>query len=366
MRRRLAWAGWPVAAAVTVAIVTSRSGSAERPRADRYVTAVVERRGLENSIVTRGTVRFGIRAELELASSGRVTGVDVEVGDEIAPESTVLRVDGRPVVAVAGATPFWRDVGPGTSGPDVAELERILSEGGLDPGPVDGTYTAATGRAVRAWQARHGFPTDGTVQVGDTFVGTWPARAGSVAVEVGDFVTPGTVALRTTEPRPSVEVEFLPGERLRVRPGLAARVELSATGARTGGSLASVSSAVTTPASSPGLGGGTNPSGEGSGTSGGQPAERYAATVALDSELPAVEGAQVQVTIVVAVVEDALAVPVAAVVLDGAGNPVVRVLREDGSVEPRAVETGLAQSAVIEVRGALAEGERVVVAEVPQ
>jgi peptidoglycan hydrolase-like protein with peptidoglycan-binding domain len=60
-----------------------------------------------------------------------------------------------------------------TSGPDRPALDRLLTQGviqvaeahlrdfGFDPGPVDGTFTAQTGAAVRAFQARYGLPVTG-------------------------------------------------------------------------------------------------------------------------------------------------------------------------------------------------------------
>jgi murein L,D-transpeptidase YcbB/YkuD len=60
-----------------------------------------------------------------------------------------------------------------TPGPEHPALGRLLTRGniqvaevrlkdfGFDPGPVDGTYTAETEAAVRAFQARYGLPVSG-------------------------------------------------------------------------------------------------------------------------------------------------------------------------------------------------------------
>jgi peptidoglycan hydrolase-like protein with peptidoglycan-binding domain len=47
-----------------------------------------------------------------------------------------------------------------TSG-DIQLAERRLRDFGFDPGPVDGTFTAQTQVAVRAFQARYGLPVSG-------------------------------------------------------------------------------------------------------------------------------------------------------------------------------------------------------------
>jgi peptidoglycan hydrolase-like protein with peptidoglycan-binding domain len=44
---------------------------------------------------------------------------------------------------------------------DIQVAEAHLQDFGFDPGPVDGIYTAQTQAAVRAYQARYGFPVSG-------------------------------------------------------------------------------------------------------------------------------------------------------------------------------------------------------------
>lgn len=47
-----------------------------------------------------------------------------------------------------------------TSG-DIYIAETRLRDFGFDPGPVDGTFTAETQEAIRAFQARYGLPVSG-------------------------------------------------------------------------------------------------------------------------------------------------------------------------------------------------------------
>jgi peptidoglycan hydrolase-like protein with peptidoglycan-binding domain len=44
---------------------------------------------------------------------------------------------------------------------EIQAAETHLRDFGFDPGPVDGTYTAQTKAAVRAYQARYGLPVSG-------------------------------------------------------------------------------------------------------------------------------------------------------------------------------------------------------------
>jgi hypothetical protein len=60
-----------------------------------------------------------------------------------------------------------------TPGPELPAHDRLLTrvniqvaevrlkDFGFDPGPVDGTYTAETQAAIRAFQARYGLPVSG-------------------------------------------------------------------------------------------------------------------------------------------------------------------------------------------------------------
>jgi peptidoglycan hydrolase-like protein with peptidoglycan-binding domain len=59
-------------------------------------------------------------------------------------------------------------LGPERPAPDllltrgnIQVVEVRLKDFGFDPGPVDGTYTAETQAAIRAFQARYGLPVSG-------------------------------------------------------------------------------------------------------------------------------------------------------------------------------------------------------------
>jgi peptidoglycan hydrolase-like protein with peptidoglycan-binding domain len=113
-------------------------------------------------------------------------------------------VSGRPVFLLAGRMPAFRDLGPGMSGRDVAQLERSLRRLGLAPGAVDGSYDAATGAAVARLYRRHGFQP--VVATEATLASARPAEAGLVA---GWSAQPGVQL-------PSDEVVFVGSGPLRV------------------------------------------------------------------------------------------------------------------------------------------------------
>ncbi len=122
----------------------------------------VERRVLSSKLVTRGTARFGLPVPVAVAPSllkqgpGRITTLPLR-NAQIAEGKTLLTASGRPVFALRGALPAYRDLVPGSSGDDVRQLESALGRLGFDPGPVDGEYDARTGQAVAAWYRAAGW-----------------------------------------------------------------------------------------------------------------------------------------------------------------------------------------------------------------
>jgi hypothetical protein len=139
------------------------------------ITVPVERRVLSSEVIVRGTVRYGSPQPVVLASSslkqssGSGTGGDIVTkrprrGARFGEGTVVMSVSGRPVFVLRGAEPSHRDMGPGSRGPDVRQLESALVRMGFSPGSVDGRYDGQTAAAVAEWYERGGWepfgPTD--------------------------------------------------------------------------------------------------------------------------------------------------------------------------------------------------------------
>lgn len=128
----------------------------------------VERRTLSSDVVTRGTGAFGSPQKLAVASSSLKpsAGILAELaipGTELSEGAVAASASGRPVFVLVGATPMSRDIGAGSVGDDVAQLEAALVRLGFDPGPVDGVYDDGTAEAVSSWYRASGFaPFDAT------------------------------------------------------------------------------------------------------------------------------------------------------------------------------------------------------------
>lgn len=108
---------------------------------------------------------------------GVVTGVSVAPGDEVDQGAQLYGVNLRPVVVGEGQVPAFRAIGAGATGPDVAQLQRMLGALGHYRGTADGKAGPGTIAAVRAWQGVLGVEKTGVVEAGDIiFVPVLPTR----------------------------------------------------------------------------------------------------------------------------------------------------------------------------------------------
>ena len=127
------------------------------------VTAPVEERVIENTVVTRGEVTHAgaVEAQIEVAGMEErpvVTGRVPEAGDELKAGEVALEVAGRPVIVLPGALPAYRDLRVGLRGPDVTELKKALAGFDLWAGdPGTDIYDADTALAVGALYDRVGY-----------------------------------------------------------------------------------------------------------------------------------------------------------------------------------------------------------------
>ena len=124
---------------------------------DRAIAEVVSIRTLTDEITVRGELR---RDELQIINSavdGKISDVLVEDGDTVQPGDVLFALDGRRAVAVNGDFAFYRRLDVGSEGPDVLQLETILSEAGYDVGKVDEYYTEETRSGLAVWQVDHDY-----------------------------------------------------------------------------------------------------------------------------------------------------------------------------------------------------------------
>ncbi len=133
------------------------SNNAQRNDGPTYVVAPVERRTLSDEITVRGEIRRDQLQRITANVDGQVSSVLVDDGDTINAGDVLYAIDGRAAVAVDGEFSFFRRLDVGSDGPDVLQLETILSESGYNVGTVDQLFTEETRSGLRDWQIARGY-----------------------------------------------------------------------------------------------------------------------------------------------------------------------------------------------------------------
>lgn len=176
---------------------------------------------------------------------------------------------------------------------------------------------------------------------GDMIVADWPARIGTVSVDEGEFILLGQEVLTLTEPDFTITLLLSPTDRGNLEAGQRVRVELQASDQdEVGGIITELDENATI-------------------DQGGN--ETYEGVVETDTALDAVDGAGVNVDVVREERVDAITVPVAAVLQDGDGQDVVRVVLSDGTTRQVVVGVGLSEGAFVEIESGLNGDELVLV-----
>ncbi|MFG2732844.1 peptidoglycan-binding protein [Streptomyces canus] len=194
------------------------------------ITASVVRQVLASTIVLRGTFGDGRTVTAQPSSVAAVqgqpsstgasvlvvTGVFVHAGDEVRAARPLIEYSGRPVFALPGRVPMYRDLVPGMSGKDVSQFQRsLVTLGFASSGLVTGTFDSATGRAVQRLYKAMGYAVPVTNAVsGDTGSATPSAPAGAPTAKQSSS---GAQPAMVQEPMlPMSEVILVPAVPARV------------------------------------------------------------------------------------------------------------------------------------------------------
>ena len=131
------------------------------------VTAEVEQRVIENTVLTRGDVTFADAVKVTLDTSGSenrpiVTGHVPEVGRVFNAGDIALEVGGRPVIVLPGELPAYRSLAVGMRGPDVLQLKSALTSLGYGVGDsASDVFDGDTAVAVGALYEQIGYAAPG-------------------------------------------------------------------------------------------------------------------------------------------------------------------------------------------------------------
>jgi peptidoglycan hydrolase-like protein with peptidoglycan-binding domain len=277
-----------------------------------------------------------------------------EIGDKVDCGDVLYRVDEHPVLLLCGAVPAYRALHTGDAGRDVRQLNGNLHELGSDAkaqvhiGPNESDFTVNTEKALEVLQRSKGLAVTGVLSRGEAVFLPGSVRIAAISAAPGAPARPGAPILNATSDALHVQVNFEPSQQSQVKTGDRAQIMLPGNTVATGkvvgfGRIAEA------------------PSGQGSG-----PAEATIPTyISLDhpGEARGLERAPVQVDITTAGVENAMSVPVTALVGKSGGGFAVEVVHAGGRRELVAVTAGLFDTGGgrVQVEGDLRAGDRVVV-----
>ncbi|MFE5211268.1 peptidoglycan-binding protein [Streptomyces sp. NPDC056600] len=162
----VALTGTGLGASMLIKSPAQAAAESKAPPAD-VLTAPAERKVLTTSVILRGTVVAEQSVDVTPSAVGgedggggapTVTKTPLKAGAKISPGRVLIEVSGRPVIALKGDLPVYRDLKPGSEGADVVQLQKALAGlgHGTSPDP-SGTYGSGTKAAVTALYGSLGY-----------------------------------------------------------------------------------------------------------------------------------------------------------------------------------------------------------------
>jgi hypothetical protein len=347
---------WLFAGAAVLAAVAACSEAEEAPPAPAGKTPPntgrVERGPLAASVSSTGTLTFRARPDgSPYTVVNQATGIYTKLpgnGDRPGCGDVLYRVDDEPVLLLCGRLPAYRDLHEGDRGRDVRQLNRNLRRLGLGADPGDDEFTAKTANALEALQHRRGREATGALDLGDAIFLPGPVRIARVTARPGAPARPGAQVAQATSATVEVRVDLAASRQGVVRRGDRARITLPSNTA-VAGKVVRLGRVVQAPEDE-------------SATTG---TATLPVSIRLDDPAKArgFDAAPVRVEITTGGVEDALSVPVTALVGYSGGGFAVEAVRAGGRRELVAVQLGLfdAAGARVQIAGDVREGDHVVV-----
>lgn len=294
------------------------------------------------SLVGEGDqVQFGQPiVAVSAAPSGTFTDLAAE-GSIVGQGDVLYRTDNRPTLLVLGETPVYRSIGIGAVGTDVVQLQQALTDLGFAGDELTaGEFDEAMLAAVLSWQTAVGAHPDGVVNIGEVVFLPAPIRVGDRLAALGDPAVAGTPVLSTSASSTFVTVQLATSDRGLVEVGDAVEVELPDESI-TAATVTSIGTVAQSTA---------------------QGDSYFEMVVTLDDPNAAIglDEAPVDVFVITDSSEDALAVPVTALLALSEGGYAVEIV-EGAVTRLVAVETGLFADGLVEIAGNVQAGDLVVV-----
>jgi hypothetical protein len=290
-------------------------------------------------------------AQASAVNPGTIYTALPAVGAKVTQGQQLYAVDGIPVPLFYGSVTMWRDFTPGMSdGPDVGALTANLIALGFGDGLAQSNhFSAATQAGVERWQASIGAPRTGIVRLGDVVFEPGAVIVTAVTPDLGGVAQPGAI-MKVTSTTREVVVDLDAAQQSEVKVGDKVAITLP-NNQTTAGTVSFVGSVATTPSSN---GGNNNAT----------PTIEVDITLDDPSATGNLDQAPVEVAVTTATVDNALVVPVTALVALAGGGYAIEVVDASGVHHLVAVQLGLFDDAdgLVQITGSgLSAGQQVVV-----
>jgi peptidoglycan hydrolase-like protein with peptidoglycan-binding domain len=224
------------------------------------LTAPVTRQVITGTVLAQGVVKHPAEvAQLPGADTGGgaagdlpvVTKIFLKRGRLVEPGNVIVEVAGQPLFVFQGSVPAYRNLVPGDSGTDVAQLQAGLEYLGYGIGSdTSGVFGSGTASAVAAYYTALGYPVPKVaagprggskpmVPLRDImFVPRFPARVVKVAGPVGHEASGSLVTLSMGNP--AIAGQLSPSDAALVKAGMAVTITDPATGSARPGRIGPV------------------------------------------------------------------------------------------------------------------------------
>jgi len=261
-----------------------------------------------------------------------------------AVEPTLTLTASTPTVTQGGAATFTITANQApVKNTSVSFVVQGTTQAGQGYVPLSGTALLKAGQTQVA-VVLQSLRTNVIFEPTDMIVGAWPIRIGQVYVKAGSPVAEGEAILQLTEPDLSVTLQASAADRSKLKVGQHCTVQISGETTVGTGTITELNSTPTAGSAS-----------------GSQSGEVYEGRIEV-SDFSGADGSQVSIKVVDQQVDNALTVPIAAVLQDGLGRDVVRVIDlRNGKVTALPVTTGLTEGSYIQVTRGLHLGQTVIV-----
>jgi multidrug efflux pump subunit AcrA (membrane-fusion protein) len=187
------------------ALTAQPASTASTPNTE---TAPVERHAVAAQEQVKGTLGYAGDYQVLNQAGGTVTQAP-NVGDLLAQGDVLYRIDDVPIILLNGTTPAWRELGTwGQSGADVRQLNRALVAlgyaDGLDLDPASDEMSWATSAAIQNLQEDHGLAETGSLVLGSVVFLPGPLRVTTVPGAAGSSAGSGQPVITATSTKPQV------------------------------------------------------------------------------------------------------------------------------------------------------------------